>query len=97
MPEDPSPNTQQAHDGDKYGDLEALALDQAQQSSSLSDRAKSVEMLKNLADARNSHQLLEAQRKQISAAVVATWAPMLTVVATVTVEKELDRSVRPGS
>ena len=85
MPEDPSPNTQQAHDGDKYGDLEALALDQAQQSSSLADRAKSVEMLKNLADARNSHQLLEAQRKQISATVVATWAPMLTVVATVIV------------
>ena len=85
MPEEPSANAQQAHDGDKYGDLEALALDQAQKSSSLADRAKSVEMLKNLADARNSHQILQAQRKQISATTVATWAPMLTVFATVIV------------
>ena len=78
-------NAAQTSDGDKYGTLEALALDQAQQSSTLADRAKSVEMPKNLADARNSHQVLQVQRQQIRASAVNAWAPLLTLVATVVV------------
>jgi hypothetical protein len=65
----------QPHESDKYSALEAYAF-------ALDDKAKSVEILKNLADARNSHELLRIQLLQLKTGRFATRVPLLALIFT---------------
>jgi Pentapeptide repeats (8 copies) len=60
---------------DKYSDIETDAL-------ALADRAKGAEILKNLADVRNSYQTLRIQRLQLKTTRFATWVPLLALIIT---------------
>src|SRR5882762_5771043 len=71
----PVANAAQAHRSDKYSALEASAL-------TLEDKAKSAEILKNLADARNSDEMLRIQLLQLKTTKFATWVPLLTPICT---------------
>src|SRR5260370_3140369 len=62
-------------DSDKYAPLEAYAL-------ALDDKAKGAEILKNLADARNSDEMLRSQLRQLKANRFVTWVPLLALIFT---------------
>jgi hypothetical protein len=81
MPVDPSPaGPKQSENGDDYSAIEAFVLDNIKQSQTLDERVKSVEMLKNIADARNSSQAWKQQRIQFFVTAVS---PVLALIVTV--------------
>ena len=72
------PNGNPANDIDKYSAIETHAL-------ALEDKAKSAEILKNLADVRNSYEMLRIQQSQLKTAKVSARVPIAALIATIIV------------
>jgi hypothetical protein len=66
--------------GDQYDLLEAAALDQAQRAPTLDERAKNIEILKNIAEARSSAQTSKNQQRTLFLITAAT--PLLALIVT---------------
>jgi hypothetical protein len=70
------PNGNPVHDIDKYSAIEAHAL-------TLDDKAKGAEILKNLADVRNSYEMLRIQRLQLKTTKFSAQVPMWAFIGTI--------------
>jgi uncharacterized protein YjbI with pentapeptide repeats len=90
-------NRLQTGNGDRFSALEAAVLDEEVIAESTpNEKAKLAETLKNLADARNSHEVLRLKRSQFRTTAIAAWILLLAIVgaALITISEHRKQSER---
>jgi uncharacterized protein YjbI with pentapeptide repeats len=90
-------NRPQTGNGDRFSALEAAVLDEEVIAESTpNEKAKLAETLKNLADARNSHEVLRLKRSQFRTTAIAAWILLLAIIgaALITISEHRKQSER---
>jgi Pentapeptide repeats (8 copies) len=71
---------------ENYARLERIALDQAMEFATIEDRARAAEILKNLAEARNSARGARLNRMQFAATTIIPFLALIVTAATIVVQ-----------